>query len=546
MDSDSDPEMHLYNPESGQYLVSPFSYQDPLMTPLISQVIMMKNFDEIKRHLESSKSVNNPDNNGNIPLHLAVLTDRVEIVDLLLERSHVNHKNYQGLTPLLLALLYNICEEIIMHLIDAGADIYAKSTMNETVLHMSVRGPNVKITEDFIKRGLDINAQDDNLYTPLIQAVQSNNLDAVCLLLYYNADVNICCRHNLTPFMYAVNTDENYEIAKALFLYYDDFVSTTCDGYSPLLLAANSKSPIALELVNYGADVNFYTSDGYTSLYLSIFYEDSELFKEIWNRIDYEKILQFNSRFVHNFLNNSKLSPSSWLECLYLILNSEMGEIIMDISGLNFRSKKRMATSLYTLFRAFHKRGIAANDRITILYTFLSYGYIVTLCDVTVIYNLYGYNEELNILMYHLDNLENTQLGFKCHLLPTFIFGLEKDYSPSFIVTLIENQLKTFHLYCNKSTAQMMIFRCLQFFSLPFLEKQYLLNQIHYLDQPLADNIITTPEVPSLIEICRNKLRLHLRNVCKFNKPYQIYNSIKQLNVSKVLKDILLFKQTIY
>ncbi|KAK4883483.1 hypothetical protein RN001_006802 [Aquatica leii] len=546
MDSDSEPEMFPYDPESQENLLNPFNYQDPLMTSSLSHAIATGNFDEVKSLIKSGKKVNNPDNNGNLPLHLAVLADRVEIVNLLLPDSDINFKNYGGFTPLLLSLLHKKSECIIMTLVEAGADIFTKNNMKETVLHMSVRSPLTNVTEELIKRGADINAQDDNLYTPLIQAVQCNNVNAVCLLLYYNADVSLRCLHNLTPFMYAVNNDDGYEIAKILFDYYDDFTSTTCDGYTPLLLAANSKNPLAIELVKYGVDVNFYTPDGCTSLYLSLFFEDAELFKEIWSRIDYSKILRYNSRFVHGLLTNKTFSAASWLECIYLILNSELVEDIIGLTVLTVERHSRSCISLYNLFRAFYLRDIKLDDRLTILYIFLTLGYNVTLCDITLIYYLYGYKHELEILIHHYDDLDNERFTLKCHPLPTFIFGLESSYSTKFIADLIDNQIKTMNFYADKQIVELMILKSFTYFSIPYIEKQYLLNQICFTNRGVLEAILKIPEVPSLIEICRNNVRFYLKNTCRVKKPYQFHNIVKRLQVSQVIKDILLFKKPLY
>ncbi|KAF5302727.1 hypothetical protein FQR65_LT08469 [Abscondita terminalis] len=516
------------------------------MTSSLSQAIATGNLEHVKILLKNGKSVNIPDNNGNLPLHMAVLADREEIVDLIIPNSDLDYKNYAGFTPLLLSLAYKKREQISMSLIAAGANIFVKNKMNETALHLSVRSSLITVTEQLIKLGADIDAQDDNLYTPLIQAVQCNNVNAVCLLLYYNADVNLRCLHHLTPFMYAVNTDEGYEIGKILFNYYDDFTSTTCDGYTALLLAANSKNPLAVELVKHGADVNFCSPDGCTALYLSLFFDDAELFKEIWKRIDYSKILKYNSRFVQGFLTNNTFSTTSWLECMYLILNSELVEDIVGISLLTYKRPSKSSISLYNLFRTFYLKKVGLDDRLTILYIFLSLGYNTTLCDITLIYYLYGYNDEIDVLIHHYDDLENEFIILTNHPLPTFIFGLEPYYSLKFVTALIENQIKTIKFYVEKPVAEFMILRSFRYFSIPYTEKQHLLNRTRFVNREILDRIIGIPEVPSLVEICRNNFRSYMKNVIKLNNPYQFHNFIKQLHVSQVIKDILTFKKPLY
>ena len=79
------------------------------------------------------KIINEPNFNGDTPLHIASKAGDVEVVDFLLKnKAFVNAKNYSKETPLFYSVI-NQNREVIHSLIKAGAVLDCKSTFGETI-----------------------------------------------------------------------------------------------------------------------------------------------------------------------------------------------------------------------------------------------------------------------------------------------------------------------------------------------------------------------------------------------------------------------------
>lgn len=82
-----------------------------------------------------------------------------------------------------------MCEILILH----GADVNARNSKDETALHFSVRGDNIKTLKLLLSQGADVNAQDQNGESALHTAAScykyySPNLDVPELLLQSGAN----------------------------------------------------------------------------------------------------------------------------------------------------------------------------------------------------------------------------------------------------------------------------------------------------------------------------------------------------------------------
>ena len=69
----------------------------------------------------------------------------------------------------------------------------------QTALHTAAGSNQIDVVKLVLRKGADVNRQDDNKDTPLHEAARRNYTDVARLLLQNGADVNIRNYHNKTP-----------------------------------------------------------------------------------------------------------------------------------------------------------------------------------------------------------------------------------------------------------------------------------------------------------------------------------------------------------
>lgn len=94
-----------------------------------------------------------------------------------------------GFQPLGLAAFFRQ-PELVSLLLDAGAEVNSASRNPQRVmpLHSSVASHSLDITRVLLEHGADVNATQQDGYTPLLEAAQSGELEILELLLQYGAD----------------------------------------------------------------------------------------------------------------------------------------------------------------------------------------------------------------------------------------------------------------------------------------------------------------------------------------------------------------------
>ena len=119
--------------------------------------------------LEYGANPNATDERGQTPLEIAILWCMPEIVKLLLiYQANPNQKNSKGITPLMQTAILGIQDarpindklQIIMHLIDAGAEIDAQSPERKTALMYATGNSRLEIVELLISTGASLAIQD--------------------------------------------------------------------------------------------------------------------------------------------------------------------------------------------------------------------------------------------------------------------------------------------------------------------------------------------------------------------------------------------------
>jgi ankyrin repeat protein len=112
----------------------------------------------------------------------------INVLRLLIEEgANVNIEEVGGRTPLLIAA-HNGHTEAVRVLIENGADVNTANNGGDSPLTASARRGHIQIVELLINAGVNVNPE-GNTRSPLINAVDSNNVQIVGLLLENGADV---------------------------------------------------------------------------------------------------------------------------------------------------------------------------------------------------------------------------------------------------------------------------------------------------------------------------------------------------------------------
>jgi ankyrin repeat protein len=84
-------------------------------------------------------------------------------------------------------------------LVDAGADVNARNTFDETILHKMAALNYSKCLKLFIDNKGDVNVQNEEGWTPLHYAVRGESIECLQILIESKADVNIVNDDEATP-----------------------------------------------------------------------------------------------------------------------------------------------------------------------------------------------------------------------------------------------------------------------------------------------------------------------------------------------------------
>jgi ankyrin repeat protein len=123
---------------------------------------------------------------------------------------------------------------------------------SEPTLHQIAAGGNVKLLTRNLAAGAEVDALDENGFSPLHHAILEKADSAVAVLMAAGADINRATSAGSTPLHLAVTTD-NASLVETLLAAGADFNALTPDGASPLCLAVDKNSPLVNSFLQAGA-----------------------------------------------------------------------------------------------------------------------------------------------------------------------------------------------------------------------------------------------------------------------------------------------------
>ncbi len=175
------------------------NYREPSQFSL-NEAVRLNDIVLVKALIDAGADVNEKDEAGEAPLHIAIVEGYQDIATLLIEKgAEVNIGDGRGLTPLHAAAWRGNRDAVVM-LIASGADINARNNRDAvTPLHTAALAGRKETVALLLERGADVNARNTKALTPLHAAAVAGDRESVALLIDNGADIDARSKDGLTP-----------------------------------------------------------------------------------------------------------------------------------------------------------------------------------------------------------------------------------------------------------------------------------------------------------------------------------------------------------
>eukprot|EP01105_Mastigella_eilhardi_P000961 TRINITY_DN1120_c0_g1_i1.p1 TRINITY_DN1120_c0_g1~~TRINITY_DN1120_c0_g1_i1.p1 ORF type:complete len:1221 (-),score=409.90 TRINITY_DN1120_c0_g1_i1:38-3700(-) len=223
--------------------------------------------------LQKSAKPTLENNLGETALAAAVQNCDAEVVRLLvgkMDKEAINKANLNGDAPIHIAAARGDCD-VVLALVQAGADVNAKNAENCTVLQLAVEKDNtevVKIVASAAEGIVDINAKTNEGWTPLYTACFRGNLAAVEALTKCGANPNMQNQLGWSP-LHAACANGHFDAVRTLLGLQAVINIQDNQGTTPLYHACdNEREELAHFLIGLpGTDVNLGKKKGWRPLH---------------------------------------------------------------------------------------------------------------------------------------------------------------------------------------------------------------------------------------------------------------------------------------
>lgn len=197
-----------------------------------------------------------------------------------LEATNPNDGFYPGYTALLYALLWGSPNDVVLALVEAGADIDTTSAPTATALHLATAKADPTIARALIARGANLEIEDQWGRTPLLRAMTVGTVrPAVHDLIVAGADVHARSEFGETLLHIAADYAEDPDIIHFVVgLGLDVHARNDFDRTALHVAAHNSSNPDVIRaLVDLGLDVNVRGDGDRTPLHFTMRNADASI-----------------------------------------------------------------------------------------------------------------------------------------------------------------------------------------------------------------------------------------------------------------------------
>lgn len=250
-------------------------------TPLHSSVDAYHGVETANLLLEEGADINATDKTNETPLHRAATADKPKMVKFLIDKGAnihelVKQESRDGYTALHLAASSYHNTESAKHLIEAGADLEALTSTQNTPLLLAA-GRDTKLAKLLIEKKANIHAVNKKGKTPLHKAVCTPDVGLINLLIEKGANIHAVDHDQDTPLHIAAHNG-NEEAVKLLINQRANITVKNNLNETPLHKAVKHGFLDTVQvLVNTGADIHARDKDGKTPL-------DAAMSSASWNK----------------------------------------------------------------------------------------------------------------------------------------------------------------------------------------------------------------------------------------------------------------------
>ena len=261
--------------DRGAYINASADGQTALRVAVNSQNIPLINL-----LLDRGADINKADKFGCTPLHKAVDTNKnnKDVIELLLKYGADVNSASSYYTVLSLAVKQSFRDIITLLLDHPGIEVDKKASDGRTALHEAVNSQNIPLINLLLDRGADINKAYKCGRTPIQSAVLQNNKDIVELLLDRGAEVNKDDTSKVTLLLCAVN--KGYiDIVRLLLDRGADINKADNSGRTPLqgAIQQNNKDIVELLLKHPNIEVNKADNSGRTPIQSAVLQNNKDI-----------------------------------------------------------------------------------------------------------------------------------------------------------------------------------------------------------------------------------------------------------------------------
>lgn len=219
---------------------------------------------------KNQEDLNQLNDEGYSPLHLAIISSSTALVERLLKAgSNPNQATLEEFTPLSLAIKHFVRHEIIRLLLSYGAQVNQADSVGRTALHMASFMGKVQVVRLLLTSGGSVDAQQQDGWSPLHCATVSSSTQVIDLLL--DSDAAIDCQENRghSPLHFAVLKGDG-DLVKHLIAHKANMNLSCYSGWTPLMSAALGRhQDVLITLLDNGADTDWARPDGLNVLELT-------------------------------------------------------------------------------------------------------------------------------------------------------------------------------------------------------------------------------------------------------------------------------------